>query len=290
MTVHDYRRLCPAYTMIDSKGSICNLCRGQKYHNAIVKKCLKGSFLASIMISLECYIRDKFTPYEHFIDAFIMTSKFIQEEHKKQVPALKNKSFFIYNFIDLDAKEPRIAPNGYFLFFGRLSHEKGLKTLIQSFKPLSHLKLVIAGNGPMENELRLMAKGFDHIRFTGFLTGLKLKDVLSKAKYIVVPSEWYENNPMSIVEAFALGKPVIGANIGGIPELVLEDQTGFLFESGEVYSLTNALKKAAAVDQIRYNDLSLHARKFAEENFEEGNFYNRLMILYQKLLKINMKR
>ena len=175
----------------------------------------------------------------------------------------------------------------YFLFFGRLSSEKGIKTLIEAFADLEGLQLKIVGTGPEEEALKqyIAQHGSrSEVEFVGYRNGDALKELIRDASFVVVPSEWYENNPMTIIEAYTAGIPVIGAKIGGIPEIIDEGQTGYLFEPGNVEQLRGAILQATQLSDADYTTMSNAARKFAAENFSEERSYDNIINLYNSII------
>jgi len=143
------------------------------------------------------------------------------------------KFVHIPNFIKADSYNPSFKTSDYFLYFGRISHEKGILTLIKSVENLKSTRLFIAGNGSLRKDLETFVNEnkMSNVKFLGHLVGEELAKTIRNASFVVLPSEWYENCPMSILESFAFGKPVIGAKIGGIPELIEDGKDGLLFES-----------------------------------------------------------
>ncbi len=286
MSVHEYRMLCPAYIMRDNKGKICEKCANGNYFNCIRGKCTKNNFIYSSVAALECFVRDRFFPYEEHIDKFIMVSQFILDKHIQYKPSLKSKSEQIYNFIDLESYTPNFSHENYYLYFGRLSSEKGIMTLLNAWKKFPNLQLKIVGGGELEKDVKQYVDKYQmsNVELVGYLSGDVLFDIVKSSKFIFVPSEWYENNPMNVIESFALGKPVIGARIGGIPELVKEDFNGYLFESGKVDDLAKTIKKSEYMLDDDYTRFGKNARSFAEEHFNETKYYNELLKIYKALL------
>ncbi len=288
MTVHEYRMLCPIYTMLDKEGNICEKCANGNYIHCVLKKCNKGDIFNSTISAFECFIRDKFFPYEKHIDKFIMVSKFIMDRHIKYKPELKEKAVQIYNFVNSDfKKELKFLHNNYYLYFGRLSREKGLFTLIKAWKNFPDLYLKIVGTGDLEKEIRdfINTNKINNINLLGYKYGVELKEIIENAKFVIVPSEWYENNPMSLIESFSEGTPVIGAEIGGIPELVKNGITGFLFKPKNIDSLIQSIKKAENLSKPDYINISKNAYKFAKENFNSEIYYKRLINIYKEINK-----
>ena len=286
VSVHDYKFVCPAYLFLNGKNEICEKCEGKKYHNAVLNKCVKGSSLFSTVFALEAYYRDLKYPLHKMFDKLLFVSKFSEFIHNKYKPELKDLSTHIYNFDPiLKSKVANDNKGEYFLYAGRLSKEKGLKTLINAFNQLPNLKLKIAGTGDEAEMLKQIA--LPNIEFLGFKKGTELQSIIWNASYVVVPSEWYENNPMSVIEALTFGKPVIGANIGGIPEIVIQNKTGFLFNPGSIDELKATILKADQLDNDNYKSLSYSSRDFAEKNFSPNSHYEKLMQIYTEVITAN---
>ena len=284
ISVHDYKFVCSAYLFLNGKNEVCEKCEGKKHYQAIINNCVKGSRLFSTVFALEAYYRDTFYPIDKMFDRLIFVSKFSATIHNKYKQELKNITSHIYNFDPLlNTKIANDRKGEYFLYSGRLSKEKGLKTLVQAFSKLPNVKLKIAGTGEEMEVLRSLST--DNIEFLGFLKGQELQNAILNASFVVTPSEWYENNPMAVIEALTLGKPVIGANIGGIPEIVIENTSGFLFSAGSEQELRSTVLKAEQLSENDYSKLSVTSRKFAEEHFSPAKHYDGLIKLYSDLLE-----
>lgn len=287
-TVHDYRIVCPAYTFRNGNGQICEECQGRYFYKCFMRTCCKGSKLMSAVMAAEQYFRNAFFNPAKFIDGFIYVSHFAKEIQEKYMPAVKTKSnIVLYNFSTLITDTPKNMPEDkYFLFFGRLSYEKGIKTLLSAFKDLSQCKLKIVGTGPKEDELKAYSasNGMQNVEFLGYKRGKELTDLVSKAYFVIVPSEWYENNPMTIIESYSVGTPVIGAKIGGIPEIVVDGKTGYQFESGCVNDLRDKIVQANHLNDIQYSDFSKSSITFAQHNLSKDSYWSRLMVFYNKFL------
>jgi len=287
-SIHDYRIVCPAYTFRNGKGQICERCHGSYFYHCITHKCTKGSYLLSTMMATEQYFRNRFFNPPQYIDGLIYVSKFAKQMHEKYMPALKEKkNIVLYNLADKIADTPKRKDEKYFLFFGRLSYEKGVKTLLSAFKELPECHLKIAGTGPLENELRnfTYTNNISNVEFLGYKSGKDLTDLVENAYFIIVPSEWYENNPMTIIEGYAAGVPVIGANIGGIPEIIDDDSTGYLFTSADVADLIKIVKKANSLSIDQYFAFQQKSLVFAKQHFNKDKYYPRLMDFYKSFVK-----
>ena len=287
MTVHEYRMLCPSYKMLTPSGEICEKCAKGNYFYCVIKRCKDGNFFDSLGIAFECFFRDIFFPYHKFIDRFIMVSKFILKKHIVYKPQLQDKVVQIYNFLEIEGLMPDVSHKNYYLYVGRLSPEKGVLTLLNAWCKMGNIKLKIVGSGKLENEVKAFIKQHSmcNVDFLGFKEGEELENLIRNAKFTILPSEWYENNPMSVLESFALGTPVLASDIGGIPELVKNGETGFLFKAKNHNSIIQSVEKAEALSQHQYSLMSQTAYKFVKENLNQEVFYNRLSELYNQLLE-----
>lgn len=279
MSLHDYKMVCPVYTLF-RKGKICEKCAGKRYYHCLIQRCSKDSFTKSFLNVIEMYIHHSFLEIYDLVDIFISPSKFLKE--KINVMGFKAKIFHLRNFVNIGEYAPSYSWNEEsIVYFGRLSYEKGLFTLLQAFKELE-IKCKIFGDGPIRKELEEKAKkeNLSNIYFLGHRPKEELRRNIQQSMFVVLPSEWYENSPFSIIEAFALGKPVIGSNIGGIPELVENLKTGLIFEPGNPHDLREKiLYLLNNRDQIP--DFGKNARIFSEQNFNHRIHYSGLMKLYE---------
>lgn len=294
-TVHDYRLVCPAYTFRNGRGQVCEQCGSGAFWHCFTNNCCKGNRLFSAVMAAEQYFRNAFFNPARYIDGFIYVSDFAREIQERYMPATATvKSVRLYNFTMSQADSPKHrSPQPYFLYFGRLSYEKGVATLLKAFARRPEARLLLAGTGPEEMALKRFAADnqMGNVEFLGYKKGRELTDLVAGADFVIVPSEWYENNPMTVVEAYAVGTPVIGARIGGIPEIIVDARsaakelpTGFIFESGSVDSLCEAVGAAMELSDGQYESLSAGAIAFARQNFDSTVYYRRLIEFYDGLL------
>jgi len=288
-TVHDYRLVCPVYTFRDGKGRICEDCKGKYFYKCFTHTCCKGSKMMSAVMAAEQYFRNTFFNPAKFFNGFIYVSNFAREIQEKYMPAVKSTpNITLYNFSTSIKDAPKAYPSQkYFLFYGRLSYEKGVKTLLKAFRNVPDCKLKVVGTGPKENELKAFARdnNMQNVEFLGYKRGKELTDLVSNAYFVIVPSEWYENNPMTIIESYSVGTPVIGARIGGIPEIVVNGKTGFQFESGNVEDLKSKINCADQLTTEAYTKLSQGTLNFAHDNLSLENYYPRLISFYKRFVK-----
>lgn len=280
-TLHDLKIACPAYSMLTHDG-VCERCRGGRLYNVVVHRCIKGSVTLSAIVLLEATLHHLLRTYSSYVGRFAVPSRFYIE---KLCDWGWPRSMFSHvpNFVDPDRYRPQYEPGKYFLYFGRLSREKGLATLIRAAAS-SGCRLLLAGTGPQSAELgSLTAQLGADVIFPGFLTGESLHEAVRGARAVVLPSEWYENAPMTVLEAYALGKPVLGARIGGIPELISEQETGLGFASGDVGSLAAALGDLAGRPDRAIEDMGREARQLVERQYTAELYRQRLLSIYREL-------
>jgi glycosyltransferase involved in cell wall biosynthesis len=284
-TVHDYRLLCPVNTFLDKNGKLCELClENRSYYHCLKKRCSDGKISQSVMVMLEAYFWKYFFNPTKYIDHFIFVSNFIQSKHVPLNERYKNKNSKIYNFTEIKQSHNITLKGRYFLFFGRLSQEKGVETLLNAFSGKCNHRLVIAGTGPLREIVEESTKVNKNIEYVGFKSGKELEDLIINASFIILPSEWYENNPMSIIESFSLGKPVIGARIGGITELIKHGTNGYLFESFNQQDFESTIVYADSISNEEYKVFSRGAIDFALNNFEKENHYLQLLKIYTDVI------
>lgn len=236
-TAHDYQLICPNHMMNNpSTHKNCEKCVGGHFFNCIKGKCIHGSVLKSAIGMLEAIYWNIKGTYQ-YIDKIICCSDFMKNKMDTN-PVFKGKTVTLHNFID-KVEMKSIHKKNYILYFGRFSWEKGVRTLIDAAKKLPDIKFVCAGTGEYAN----LMEDVPNIKNVGFQSGKALDTLIREAKFSVCPSECYENCPFSVMESQERGTVVIGARIGGIPELILDEKNGLLFESGNVDSLVEIIMK-----------------------------------------------
>lgn len=288
MTLHDYKIICGSCLMF-ANGQLCEACYGGRYYQCFFKGCVKDSRIKSLITTVEMYLHHNLLHIYDLVDIFISPSRFLKE--KAEVMGFKPKIVYLSNFINTEAFVPCFDfYEKTICYVGRLAKEKGISTLINAVKGLD-LTLKIIGDGPLRESLELEVKSLEskNVEFLGYKSGNELKDEIRQSMFTVIPSEWYENNPRSVMETFALGKPVIGARIGGIPELVKDNVTGLIFEPGNVNDLREKIYYLASHPEL-IREMGRNARKFVEEELNEEKHYQGLMKIYQYAIEKNKKK
>ena len=279
LTLHDYKLICPSYSMINNNCLVCNKCEGKNFWHATTNKCQNGSLFKSLLLSAEGYWHNWAKSYDE-VDMFLAPSQFMADlVGKYRVNA--EKISVLHNGIDVNRYDYSGEDEGYAVYFGRLSKEKGIETLLRVCNSLSsRFPLKIIGTGPLMEELKEKYHG---VVFTGYKAGAGLRNLVRKASFVVVPSEWYENCSMSVLEAMAYGKPIIGSRIGGIPEQVEDGKTGFLFEMGNVEELAAKMDLLAKSAELRKR-MGKAAREKLEKEYSLDAHCKKLMEVYGRLL------
>lgn len=273
-TLHDYKLLCPRYDCLKDGKDICELCFGGDKTYCKTYRCMKGSRLASFVGYKEAVMWNR-ARLEACTDLFICPSRFMAEK-MAQGGFSKEKLKVLCNFIDVEkCRKDDYTKGDYYCYVGRLSHEKGVGTLIEAAARLPY-KLKVIGGGPLLEQLKIkneQLKG--NVEFLGFRQWDDIKSIVGKARFTVVPSEWYENNPLSVIEAECLGTPVLGARIGGIPELIDEGVSGMTFESGNADDLAEKIKAMFAAG-FDYKAIAGNAM----ERYNAESYYEAVMRFY----------
>ena len=234
-TAHDGQLVCPNHLFKNpNTNELCEKCIDGKFINCMKGKCIHGSVAKSAIGMMEAVFW-KLKKVYRLLDVVICPSEFMKSklDHNEYI---KGKTVALHNFVE-KVEWKNIPKKDYVLYFGRYSEEKGIGTLIQAVKELHEVQFVFAGTGPLVERL----EGIENLREVGFKKGVELETLIREALFSIYPSEWYENCPFSVMESQMYGTPVIGANIGGIPELIQVGKTGELFESGNVVELKKCI-------------------------------------------------
>lgn len=319
-TAHDYILLCPAYTMVNGRGEVCDACLDRHFMHATKNVCVKGSRAKSALATMEAEFLKLHHSYDK-IDLIIAPSKFMKS--KLDEGGFADKTVAMQNFLTdsqvamgvkvvnthkFEDAEAGIRP--YFLFFGRLSKEKGILTLVKAFLQAAGLAkgnvaaqsddqnaqvlpdiwdLHIVGDGPERGAIeRLIAsagpQAAARIHLLGYKSGEELQREVGNARFTVLSSEWRENMPYSGLESLAAQTPIIGARIGGIPELVEEGKTGVTFESGDAVDLLNSMRKCSAVSASSYSSMQRFCREYVNARCLQNKYALTLIDLYERVI------
>lgn len=269
-TAHDYQLICPSHGLFDSQLNICEKCLGGNYMHCVQTKCMKASFAKSVLATADAYLW-KWNKAYSYIDTIVCCSRFMKSKLDTQ-KRFAGKTIALHNFVDaVFAKDEE--KEGYVLEFGHLSKDKGTNTVLEVAKRMPETQFVFAGYGEAEQAIRQTSNA----EFVGFKKGEELSQLISKAAVCLCPSEMYENCPFSVIESQMYLTPVIGARIGGIPELIDEGVTGELFEPGNADDLEAKLRKVLFTPGLA----QAYSRNCRHHAFETADsYYEKLMAVY----------
>jgi glycosyltransferase involved in cell wall biosynthesis len=289
MTLHDYKLVCPNYIFLDGKRRLCEACHGRSFWKATAKKCFRDSYAGSALVSAEAYVNHWKKSYLDHVDLYVSPSKFLGDKISQYGYGSKPVRVQPYA-LDLDVYQPCYDESDYFVFLGRLTHEKGVHFLLDAAKSIRG-RLVILGTGPLENDLRqrIEREHLTNVTLLGYKSGSELKEIVRKAKFTVITSEWHDNSPLVIYESLALGNLVIGAKMGGIPELIDEGVDGFVYERGDMDTFVRHVNYLIDHPQTAI-EMGKSGRRKAEQLFGFEEHYKRLMLLYQEAQMIAASR
>jgi glycosyltransferase involved in cell wall biosynthesis len=285
-TFHDYSYVCANYTLMKGMTTPCPMeCTRQGYWRAVRHRCVKHSRSASALAALELFLRRDVFRYQRSIAAFVSPSAYLRRVLVEGGLDAR-RVLHVPNFVRCADYEPHTEPGEYVLFVGRLSFEKGLWTLLDVAAALPRLAFRIVGEGPEEAELRraVAERGLGNVRLDGQRTQAELRVIYRDALCVVMPSEWPENAPMVIYEAFAAGKPVVGTALGGIPELVADGIDGRVVSPADAAALTRALADLAAAPR-QVADMGAAARAKAEREYDLPHHVDRLSEVYEAAVR-----
>lgn len=271
-TAHDYNLVCPNHMLNNPNvHQNCEKCLGGHFVNCTKNKCIHGSAAKSVVGTLEAYFWKAKGAYR-YIDTMICCSEFMKTKMDSN-PLFRTKTVAIHNFIDQVEWKDTVKKD-YVLYFGRFSDEKGIRTLLAACRELPEIQFVFAGSGPLESELGAES----NVTNVGFQTGADLERLIREARFSIYPSEWYENCPFSVMESQMYGTPVLGADIGGIPELIQVGKTGELFKSRNVSHLKERIS-ALWNDPEKMATYSRNCENISFDNVEE--YVDKLMRIYR---------
>ena len=283
-TLHNYRLLCPSANLFHKDKIYENSLKKIFPFDAVYKGVYRDSRVQTFSLALMTALHNVIGTWKHKITKYIALTEFA-------------KNLFVHSQLNIPEDQIIVKPNfvedcgvgkkeereDHFLFIGRLSSEKGIKTLLESAS-LYPYKLKIIGDGPLRLEVIQAISEHHNISYLGFKEKEEIIDELKKCKALIFPSLWYEGMPMTILEAFSTGTPVIASNLGGMAEMIEHDKNGLLFEAGNVYDLFDKILEIEKLPGLSDN-YGLNARRAYEENYTPEANYQQLNDLYASLLK-----
>jgi len=279
MTLHDYKMISPNYNLY-LRGKIDESACAHPFR-CILNNCMENTGWSWLAV-LENYYR-RWKNYARQIDHYISPSNFLKDKFV-QYGFAADKIAVVANPYNARAVAAETPDDGYILYFGRLAKEKGLDTLLAAAQKTPQIKYAIAGAGPEETRLKKFVENNNlaNVDFLGYNTGARLEDIIARARIVVLPSVWYENYPLSVLEAQARSKIVIASDIGGIPELVDED---FLVPPGDGMALASAIENTYRLSAPERQAIGRTLRARVEANNNSEQYLNQLIMVYEEAQK-----
>ena len=287
MTVHDSGIICPASTLMYKNKQMCTniYCKKGNIINCLLNKCDSGKLEPSIRKTLRAYFITKNLKY---IDKYITPSDALKKLILQADIGIKEEDITTINtFIKTEGKAPNYTNEGYFLYLGAVTKEKGLIYLLDAFKDMpENIKLHIAGKGRDEEEIKQYAKdnNITNVEFLGFISDEERDKQNKNCIATILPCNWFENCPSVPLEGYIYGKPAIASDIGGIPEHVKNNETGFLFEPGNVEQLKKCITEYVNNPQLAVKH-GENAYNTAINKYSEKRYFNELIEAYNILLE-----
>lgn len=283
LTLHNYRLICPSATLYHNNAIYENSMHSLFPFDAVLKGVYRNSIPQTAALALMTSFHNLYGTWRNKVSKFIVLTEFARSKFVESRLRVSQDQFMLKpNFIG-DPGNGNESREDFFLFVGRLSQEKGIDTLLNAFRSSPH-NLVIIGDGPMHEQVENFAHGKSNVQYLGFQSKAAIMDRLKQAKALIIPSTWYEGFPITVLEAFATGTPVIGSRLGGIAEIVKDEFNGLLFEGGNQNSLIETLAKLQTLDR---KALSENARKTYLDNYTPEKNYRILMDIYTEAMKNN---
>lgn len=280
-TVHDYQMICPNHLLYNfNRNEICEKCINGSRINCIKNKCIHTSRVKSIIGAIEGKVYSLLKTYKK-VDLYISPSYFLEEKLLSANELYKGKTKTIHNFINKNKFACENENSGdYIAFAGRLSKEKGIELLAKTAKLLPEYTFLVAGDGPDKNIL----ENIENIKLVGFLSGEKLIEFMGNAKALIVPSIWYENCPLSILEAQCMGVPVVTMNNGGMSELVKDGVTGVLVYESSPEAIALGIRRVFE-DREYYKTLRENCKKEKDNILSVETYADVLIKEYERLIE-----
>jgi len=284
-TLHNYRLLCPAATMFRD-GQVCEECTHRSLARSVAHRCYRSSRATTAAVAMMLTAHRAFGTWATRVNAFIALTQFSKRKFVENgLPA--ERVHVKPNFVECGASErdpERNDPGSYALFVGRLSPEKGVATLLEAWKRLPiPVPLKIAGDGPLLGALQ--AEVEEHrmqgVEFLGRQSGDRIHTLMRGARFLVLPSLWYEGFPMVLAESFACGLAILGSRLGAIEELIDDGQTGLHFHPGDPADLAR-IAAWAWTHPDAMQVMSRNARLKFDLSYSPALNYERLMVIYEE--------
>jgi glycosyltransferase involved in cell wall biosynthesis len=283
--VFNYRLLC-ANGLFFTEGKICERCISGNHLHGVLHRCCRGSYAVSASYAASISYHQWIGTWKRFVTLFVTPDVFLKEK-LVQGGISEDRIRVISNPFEIAAVSPPVGRGDYALFVGRLIRPKGIFTLLDASLQSECPPVVIVGDGEEADQVRshpgvLSGKA----NFVGPVYGARFTEMLEKAAFVVVPSEWYDNLPMIVCQAFSAGKPVIASRINGIPEFVRHEENGLLFSPGNPTDLKQCMQRVFSEDGLQ-DKLGRGARHTAETVLSPVIWRNNMNLVMQEAARLH---
>lgn len=282
MTLHNYRLICPN-ALLFKDNEICEKCINKTFPiDGVVNGCYRDSKVQTLSLALMSFFHKKVKTWNNKVDKYITLTNFAKEK-------------ILHSSLNLNSKQIVVKPNfvedygysyekeDYFIFIGRLSIEKGINLLLDTFKK-NNKKLLIIGGGSLEKEVLTASDSHENITYLGFQGKEFIIEKLTKAKALIFSSIWYEGMPMTILESFSTGTPVLVPNIGGPNEMIENNVNGLIYDANNVNSLIQSINTLLDKNDEDYKEMCINARESYLEAYSPSKNYEYLMNIYKEVI------
>jgi len=280
--LNDFKILCPTYNLV-AKGKACELCRGGAFYHVLTEGCYAGPRSSAAVLAVEAYLHKWLQTYERCVDLFLAPSQFVRTMLIGHGIAAERIEV-LPHFQELPDRPTR--NEGYALYFGRLSREKGLDDFLHALALQPHIPAVIAGEGPERERLEARARelNLDRLRFAGHLGGEALQKLIAGSSFSIFPSHAYETLGKSILESYAYARPVIASDLGSRRELVEHGVTGLLYSLGDAAGLANSIAFLYGRPDL-VERMGAAGRARVRENHDPERHFQKLVEIYSRLAR-----
>ncbi len=288
MTLHNFRILCPSAILYHGHQLFLSSLKENFPWTAIKKKVLDGSTVKTFVLALNYWFHRRIGTW-NMVDRYIALSSFAKKlfiDSTLHVPAQK---FTIKPNFTFPIKDTIDAQEDYFIYIGRLTEEKGIVNLLKAFSKTDS-KIIIIGDGPLKQTVVDTANRHANIKYMGFRTRDEILPLVEKAEALLVPSVWFEGMPMTILEAFSVGTPVIGSDIGALSELIIPDKTGLLFNPQSVDNMLKTVQQWKNYSIKEKYNIRQTTKEFYFSNFTPEENKKKLLEIYNEAIEDNIKR
>ncbi len=285
MSCNDYKHICPNYKLYHH-GKLCEACKGGRYYNSVLNKCCQESMAFSLASCLESAAHYSMDIIRKNVHTFLFAGEFMARKTEEFWGKNSFRWAKLLNPFDSTKYATSTEYSDYLLFFGRLIEEKGVDILLKAMKYAPNTRLVLVGDGPQFHSLQKLSKELNlkNVEFAGPKWGDELDQLLKYTRFVVIPSIWHENFPYVIVQSFAMGKAVIGTDRGGIPELIVDGEFGYIYPADEPKALAEKINFLWTNPQLAV-DMGMKAKIYADSVFNDKVFYETLMDIYKEAIR-----